>query len=234
MHPWNAVIFDIDDTVYDQMEPFAAACRMVLGDRVADPSALYHTRSKRGMEALQKVTDGQWTLEENYIYRTKAGCADLGITITDEESLRFQQVYAEAQKQIRVTPVIAQVLALCVKKGWRTGIITNGPAAHQRNKFFLLGLDRWIDPERILVSADCGFLKPAKEIFDLAAEKMGLYPEKTMFVGDSYTHDILGAAGAGWQSFWLNRRSLPIPLDCPATYTGSEDDLLSLLRSHGN
>ena len=94
MKPWNTVIFDIDDTLYDQMVPFRKACEAVLGGKGLDAEALYSARGKRGMEALQKVTDGLWTMEQNHIYRTKAGCADLGVAISDEEALRFQQVYA--------------------------------------------------------------------------------------------------------------------------------------------
>ena len=232
MKPWNAVIFDIDDTLYDQMVPFDAACKAVLGDRISDATALYHARSTRGMEALQKVTDGEWTMEQNHIYRTKAGCADLGVAITDEEALCFQHVYAEAQQKLAVTPIMRQVLTLCRNAGWLLGIITNGPSEHQRKKFHLLGLEDWIDPRHIVVSGDCGHLKPAKEIFTEAETLMNLNPAKTLFVGDSYSHDILGAAGAGWQSFWLNHRKLLVPQDCPATYVGSEDDLLSLLRCH--
>jgi len=229
MKPWNAVIFDIDDTLYDQMEPFREACRVVLGSKGVDAEALYHTRSKRGMEALQKVTDGLWTMEQNHIYRTKAGCADLGIAISDEEALRFQQVYADAQLRLQVSPVMEQVLNLCVDRGWMPGVITNGPSEHQRKKFHTLRLERWIAEERILVSGDCGYLKPAREIFDLAAETFRLEPAKTLYVGDSYDHDILGAVRAGWQCYWLNRRTLPIPPDCPTPYVGSETDLLSFL-----
>ena len=222
MKPWNTVIFDIDDTLYDQMVPFRKACEAVLGGKGLDAEALYSARGKRGMEALQKVTDGLWTMEQNHIYRTKAGCADLGVAISDEEALRFQQVYAKAQQQLRISPIMAQVLDICTRENWNPGIITNGPADHQRKKFLTLRLDRWILPERVVVSGDCGFLKPAREIFDLAAEKFGLDPKKTLYVGDSYEHDILGAADAGWNCYWLNRRDLPIPSDCPTPFVGSE------------
>ena len=124
MKPWNTVIFDIDDTLYDQMVPFRKACEAVLGGKGLDAEALYSARGKRGMEALQKVTDGLWTMEQNHIYRTKAGCADLGVAISDEEALRFQQVYAKAQQQLRISPIMAQVLDICTRENWNPGIIT--------------------------------------------------------------------------------------------------------------
>lgn len=207
----QAVLFDVDDTLYDQLAPFAAACQAFPTLRDLDPAALYQTRSRRGMEALIRMNAGEISLEENHIYRMQMGCRDLGVAISEAEALSFQAVYEDEQTRLTMTPGMTRILDLCQTRGWELGIITNGPSEHQRRKCRVLGLGRWISEDLIFVSGDCGILKPDPAIFHLARDRMGLEPETTLYVGDSYEHDMAGALAAGWCCFWLNRRNVPLP-----------------------
>ncbi|MBV1855351.1 HAD family hydrolase [Catellatospora tritici] len=53
--------------------------------------------------------------------------------------------------------------------------------------------------------------KPAAGFFEalLAAAQAG--PDEVVYVGDSYDHDVVGAAGAGLRTVWLNRADAPVP-----------------------
>lgn len=215
----KAVIFDIDDTLYRQMDSFETACRQFPALSGLSAEALFQARSIRGMEALRRMNAGLFTLAENHAYRMVMACRDLGVTLTDQEAMDFQAVYEEAQRQLTVTPGMEAVLDLCKVKGWRLGVLTNGPSDHQRRKFQVLQLERWIPGENIVVSGDCGILKPDVRLFRFAETKLGLNPVSTMLVGDSYENDILGAEAAGWQCFWLRRE----------TPGHREQDLLDLL-----
>lgn len=86
------------------------------------------------------------------------------------------------------------------------GIITNGPTEHQLKKVKKLGLYDYIDPKCVLVSQATGFQKPEKEIFNLAAEQFDMNPATTLYVGDSYDNDVVGAFNGGWHSMWFNHR----------------------------
>lgn len=228
----GAVFFDVDDTLYDQLAPFAAACRAFPVLRDLDAAALYNARLRRGMESLIRMNAGEISLRENYIYRMQMGCRDLGVALSEEEALSFQAVYADQQSRLTLTPGMTRVLDLCRDRGWRLGIITNGPADHQRQKCRVLGLDRWIPADHIIVSGDCGILKPDPAIFRLAQAQAGLDPAASLYVGDSYENDVKGALGAGWQSFWLNRRNVPLPAGGPQPGgMGDEEALYSFLTA---
>lgn len=226
----EAVLFDVDDTLYDQLAPFSAACRALPILHDLDPAALYEARLRRGMEALIRMNAGEISLEENYIYRMQMGCRDLGVEITGEEALAFQASYEEQQTRLTVTPGMARVLDLCQSRGWKLGILTNGPADRQRQKCRVLGLRRWIPEDHILVSGDCGILKPDPAIFRLIQARMKLNPETTLYVGDSYENDMRGAENAGWKRFWLQKRnaSLPAGSSLPDGM-GDEDSLYRFL-----
>lgn len=63
------------------------------------------------------------------------------------------------------------------------------------------GLDSYFS--KIVESAVVGVRKPDPRIFELGAEAMGLKPEETLVIGDSYRKDIVPAEKAGAQVLWL-------------------------------
>lgn len=56
-----------------------------------------------------------------------------------------------------------------------------------------LQLANWIPSQHMIVSQATGFQKPEKEIFQLAEERFNLTAEETLYVGDNYDNDVLGA-----------------------------------------
>lgn len=60
-----------------------------------------------------------------------------------------------------------------------------------------------------------GARKPDLAFFLALEQKLGVPRSETVMVGDSYTFDILGAAGAGWCSVWFNPRGEAVPALAP-------------------
>ncbi|MFI1192827.1 HAD family hydrolase [Micromonospora sp. NPDC020750] len=58
--------------------------------------------------------------------------------------------------------------------------------------------------------------KPAPEFFAAVVDAAGVPPERIVHVGDSPSHDVLGARRAGLRAVWLNRPGLPRPPGVPA------------------
>lgn len=63
------------------------------------------------------------------------------------------------------------------------------------------GLDRYFS--KIIESAVVGVRKPDPRIFSLGVEALGLRPEETLVVGDSYSKDIVPAEKIGCHVAWL-------------------------------
>jgi HAD superfamily hydrolase (TIGR01509 family) len=53
-------------------------------------------------------------------------------------------------------------------------------------------------------SEAAGFCKPDPRIFELALANAGTTPERTLFVGDSPSHDVAGPAALGIRTAWLD------------------------------
>lgn len=130
----KAFLFDVDDTLYDQLQPFQRAYLKMFGEpEGVDLERLFSQSRKRGDEVFEASQLGTISMEEMYIYRTQKSFADLELFISPDQALAFQAYYQEFQQKIFLSEECRSMLA-DLKGRVRLGIITNGPGAHQRNK----------------------------------------------------------------------------------------------------
>lgn len=88
------------------------------------------------------------------------------------------------------------------RKGLRLGVISNwDPSA--RALLRRHGLEGFF--ERIVVSSEVGLEKPAPEIFRLAMGQAGVSAMESLYVGDNYYVDAVGARAVGMASLIINR-----------------------------
>jgi len=110
--------------------------------------------------------------------------------------------------------------------------------------FRLIGITNGnVDAERIglgevfefVLHPGCGVrMKPAKDMFSLACERLNIGLDQLLHVGDSMNADVRGARLAGCQSVWLNPSfgrvaSLPIAAILPHMEIATLDSLLEML-----
>gem|GEM_PF-105014 len=209
----KGIVFDIDDTLYRRDLPYEMALDTFFPRGMPFTSAQFSERFRaRGDEVFEPSERGEITMDEMYIYRGTKAFADLGITVSAREALRFQKIYAAAQRQIRPTAKVVRMLKkLCSREDVRIGILSNGGSEHQRRKLSDLGLTNFFKKDRVVVSGDYGIMKPDPRIFDKTAEVMDLKPSELLYVGDNYELDVVGAKAAGWKTLWYNRRRIKAP-----------------------
>ena len=89
------IFFDLDDTLYDRSIPYEKAFEQFFGGKYADklPQA-FDAVIHRGYEVFTAAHTGKITMEAMHIYRHQTGLRDVGISITPDEALRFQALYA--------------------------------------------------------------------------------------------------------------------------------------------
>ncbi|MER0122342.1 HAD family hydrolase [Streptococcus sp. ZJ93] len=207
----KALIFDLDDTLYDQEEPFKRAIQAYLPVQDEEMGALYIAFRFYADEVFEAATTGEMTLEASHIYRMKRALADFGHGVSDELALIIQKDYQENQGKLILSPEFPAIFEVCRKNKIRLGIITNGPHLHQLRKLQSLEMTNWISEYVTIISGQVGVTKPSKEIFDLMVKKMQLSPEEMWYLGDSFENDVVGAKRAGWQAIWLNHRKRQLP-----------------------
>ena len=110
-------------------------------------------------------------------------------------------------------------------------LLTNGNTTHQRAKIVAHDLARWF--QHVVVSEECGLLKPDPAIFEHAIAPLaplGTGDRAALHIGDMRGQDIAGARAAGWQSAWVNRAGVtPEDDHDPDVEIASLDELVDLL-----
>lgn len=113
---------------------------------------------------------------------------------------------------------VAEVLRGLHAAGLQIGLISNTQRCLQsfQSHFALEGLFTVA-----LSSADHGYMKPHRRIFEAALDQAGVQPGEAVMVGDSLSHDIVGARRLGMRAVLVARSGAPAgcPPDVPAIGT---------------
>lgn len=93
---------------------------------------------------------------------------------------------------------VADILSR-LRESFKLGLITNAyDGLEQRRRIEASGLQNYFD--EILISGDVGVYKPDPNIFHILLNRIGVVPEKALYIGDSIKHDVAGANAAGMKS----------------------------------
>ncbi|UUV98884.1 HAD family hydrolase [Vagococcus luciliae] len=207
----SVVVFDVDDTLYEQRIPFEMAIKANFGtkswfdDTIFLPT-LYRLFRYHSDIAYANVIAGVLSLHDMRVLRIKQTLKDIGVEITDSECESFQACYLHEQTKIVVHPEMIKLLNILKDKNISTSILTNGPTDHQELKLSRLNLVKWIDEEAHHISESIGYSKPDATAFKMVEKS---HPNETdfLYVGDSYDNDVVGAKSAGWKVIWLNKNN---------------------------
>lgn len=94
-----------------------------------------------------------------------------------------------------------------LKTHYDLGIVSNG-LYDPRLKILQMGLSKVFSNDTIFHAEQLGYRKPDPEIYTVALEHFGKKPEETLFIGDSWAHDIVGPIETGMDAIWVNPKVL--------------------------
>lgn len=139
----KAILFDMDDTLYDLAEPFKKACDELFPEEVLDKDGAFIASRKYSDEVFELSQSGQMSMEDMYVYRIQNAFCDFGKYVDRQTALTFQQIYQKNQRNIRLSKTMTGFLEkMSRQETFSMGVITNGPAQHQWDKIERLGIDR--------------------------------------------------------------------------------------------
>lgn len=213
----QAVFLDLDATLLDyDGAAWAASVRAVIAslalpagtdrDRLA---RVYTEISTRHFLAAEQTRNAP--ADGHAIWRAlwHEALAELG---SDDEALAWQAAAAyetERAARYRLYDDVLPTLAKLRDRVSSLVLITNGPGTTQRHKADATGLTELLDA--VVISGEVGVSKPARGIFEIAAQAAGVPLAAAWHVGDNLETDVAGAVnaqlGAG---VWLNRAGAPL------------------------
>ena len=116
------IIFDVDDTIYNLMQPFFEAHNEIYGSRTdADCEQLFMASRIYSDEAFYMHERGEITAAEEFAYRIRKTYADVGIQVSDQEAAFFEERYRYYQQHIQkdfynfLLKYLSRLLLICYK-----------------------------------------------------------------------------------------------------------------------
>lgn len=208
----SAVLFDVDETLYDRklaqqlvLKRLPVALPKLFGD--VDFDVLWDA----WVASDRETTDHKYTVADIRTSRNVRSSAFLRILgLPTEHTDTVTDFYLETYPQT-AAPIdgAVQVVSACVDR-LPTGVVSNSYPDVQYGKLQTLGLRHHF--RCIVLSEEYGGpRKPAPEIFRKGCELLGSQPAETLYVGDSFDKDVIGARGAGLIPCWYNPDQLPTP-----------------------
>ena len=180
----DAVIFDLDDTLYSEKQYVRSGYKAVaklLGD-----------------EAL---ADRLWTYFENGKPAIDELLNELGCMGRKEECL---EAYREQIPEIALYHGVSELIQDLKSKGIKVGIITDGRVSGQKRKLQALGLDKLIDD--IIITDELGgtqFRKPCDIAFRIVQRRWSIPFEQIVYVGDNAEKDFQAPKQLGMRTLYF-------------------------------
>lgn len=209
----RAVLFDVDDTLYDHAHAVRTAlealrrdepllARRPLDDVVREYGKLLE-------QVHPKVVAGSITPEDARAQRIHALYAwagrELSTPAARERSEAYRDHYLRNQRAIDGALPLVRWLGSHA----RLAIVSNSRTDEQREKLRTIGMEGLFPT--IVTSEAVGAAKPEAEIFRAALRALHIDAGEAVMVGDSWDADVLGARGCEIPVVWYNARALPIP-----------------------
>ncbi|MFE0176659.1 HAD family hydrolase [Streptomyces sp. NPDC059002] len=202
----KAVVWDIDDTIFDYARADAAGLRAHLS---AEGLLERYASVEHALAHWRETTERHWARfgagETDFQEQRRDRVRDfLGIpALTDPDAdawfARYIGHYESAWSLFPDTVPALDALAA----DYRHAVLSNSALVVQDRKLRVLGVrDRF---EAVLCAADLGVSKPAAEAFLAVCTTLGLDPSVVAYVGDQPEIDARGARDAGLVGIWLDR-----------------------------
>ena len=180
----TAVIFDMDNTLFDFVEAKLIACAAVIAyvKVPVEPEVLlkYFLRPIHGFESHENIRD---FLHDNNRYSETAFtrcCA-----IYDDEKIAAIKPY----------PHVAETLSALRDRGLKLGVVTDAHNGNALKRLRKARLEEFFDA--VITKDMSGKAKPSPEPFLLGMQLPGVTASETMLVGDSIRRDIVPAKALG-------------------------------------
>jgi putative hydrolase of the HAD superfamily len=211
----RAVLFDLDDTLFDHRSSSAEALRRVQEryECLRDvPFSEFERRHSTLLEAMHRdVVSGRIEMDHARRERFRRLFESFEFNAAEDVCSAAAGQYRSEYLAARRAIVGAEALLREVRKHARVAIVSNNMLQEQKDKLEFCRLATHVDV--LVVSEEAGVSKPEPQIFRIALDALRAQPDDAVMVGDSWDADVVGAQRAGMRAVWFNpqRRLSPDP-----------------------
>lgn len=200
----KAVIFDLDNTLYDYDSLNDAAIRNA-GKWLCDQTGIsYHDFNKAFEEGRNKTKQfmGDCASQHNRIIYFQKMSEILGFNPIKYSLELYEKYWGYMLDNMALVPYAEGLIRRLHADKIKIAICTDLTTHIQHRKLRQLKIADYIDV--FVSSEEADAEKPNSKIFNMTLNKLGLMGDAAIYVGDSYNKDIIGADCVGIFPVWYN------------------------------
>jgi len=195
----KAVLFDLDDTLYPEIDFVKSGFRVVARHLASRHSLNEASLFQQMLDILQK--DGRGKVFDTLL-------KTLGL-FNEVRVRALVFLYRSHKPKIGLYQDVLPVLKKIKKSGMRLGIVTDAMASVQKNKVVALGLERLFDIVIYTEELGEGCGKPSPVPFKSAVELLQVPASETAYVGNDPAKDFLAPNNLGMLTIQVARQMPP-------------------------
>ena len=180
----DAVIFDLDDTLYSEKEYVRSGYKK-LAKKFGEP----------------EIEDELWSAFVRHEPAVDVVLEKHGLSNRKSEALRL---YRNQVPNVHLYPGVREMLER-IKDSKIIAIITDGRPEGQRAKLKALGLENL----PFIITDELGgekYRKPNSRAFVLMLERLMMSPENTAYIGDNVNKDFIAPEKLGMRCIWFRNK----------------------------
>ena len=224
--PVDAIVFDLDDTLYPESQYVGSGFAAVAGRLVSS--------DRDAKEILEMLWSAFEQGPRNRVFNTVL--RQLGRADDEQVIAELVGVYRCHRPSLELEPAVEQLLT-DLRKKYKLGLITDGFLPTQKLKVEALRLEQSFD--HIIYTEELGrnFWKPSQRAFEIMAQMLSCEHGRCVYVADNPEKDFLAPNQLHWQTVQVERLERvhnPPPVEGdykPQFIINQLSELLQLLQS---
>jgi putative hydrolase of the HAD superfamily len=211
----TTILFDLDGTLRHSRPSFAETFISRAVQLGAPNSEEYHRRATRWLhyywaQSTDLLADRQVYQDEETFWtnHTRLFLINLGSTPEQAQNLApelYRYYVNDFDPEDWVPPDVPETLQTLEVAGYKLGVVSNRSQSYHE-QLEDLRLDGYF--QCAIAAGEVNSWKPDPMIFQYALDELDSQPEKTVYVGDNYYADVVGAQRAGLQPILVDPQSL--------------------------
>ena len=203
----HALLFDLDDTLYDEIT-FVHAAMLEVAEFVARRSD--HAPDEVHRHLLDELgRSGRGRVFDAVLERLRLPASWVPTLV---------YVYRSAEPRLSLLPGATDLLRRCRDAGLATGILTDGSSLVQAAKIRSLGLRNLVDAVVLTDSVGAGEPKPSVVGFEVAMRLLDTTPGATGYVANDVNKDFVASQVLGMTGVLVRRGQIGDLAAMPATH----------------
>lgn len=206
---YNAVFFDLDDTLYPY-SPCNEAGKQAAHERLRAlgydlDRAAFDDFYAAGRREVKRELSGTASTHERFLYFKRALETHTGTAQPSDAHELGTAFWDGYLAEMSTFDGAREMISELRSAGVDVAVVTNLTTRIQLKKLAELGLGDEID--LLLTSEETGREKPGSVMFTLPLARLGVTPAETLMVGDSIQSDVVGGNATGLTTVLVNHDS---------------------------